>query len=847
MSSPAALLQFAAEFVLFLAATAGVGSRLVGADRDARGSAARLMAITGFVMLAASAMLRGSNLAGPSDTAQVVGLRGAGVLLVAAESVRSPRPRQARAVLWLALLLLVAAGASDVVEAATPSGLLLVAGAAVMGVSVVLGERSIATRVSTSAAAIVLVVVSVLGVALSALLVTTVEDGVVERLTRRSENEAARAQEAAADLASPARIVAGSLGAGPLRPQLERLADQPIGSAALTPALSQLSETFLENISLAYVARRGTVQGAVNLTVGQVVALTGSDAVRQALATASPRNGVEVVEGSALAIRVQPVPLGGPPPLLGVAVAAAPLDRTYLERASTDDADLALALFAPDRVLASFGPTVSTAQIGPDVARALEGDEVSRVVGGRYVSVVPVDPGAGSSSVALVASYPTSLVADTRDALFRILFLIALSGTVIALGLASLVGARLGRRLGVLTEAARAIRRGEPVPRTGITSDDEVGVLSAAFDAMAQSVTEKTAAESELRVRLQGVVAGMGEALVAVDADGCVTVFNPAAEALLGVARAEALGRPLADVVHLTADDGSSLDDGLRAAQPWRGRGRVETAAGVQVPVAVSVGTLDLPGVEGRRGRVVNLRDLRAEEQVERMKTELLSRFSHEYRTPLTPIMGYARQLAGDGEVPPDMVREWGSTIFEKSKALERIVQMQEFFAQAAAGRMEMSKEWVDPADLVDDAVRRWRPRLTRAPGIARRVERTLPRLYQDRTILGRCLDELIDNADKFSTGRGRIVVRAAAGPDHTVVLSVADAGIGMSPEKQQEAFQRFGQGDPSETRAYGGLGLGLPFVQASADALGGTVRCESSPGSGTKLSIVLPAVPTGG
>ncbi|MEO6120861.1 MAG: ATP-binding protein, partial [Acidimicrobiales bacterium] len=455
----------------------------------------------------------------------------------------------------------------------------------------------------------------------------------------------------------------------------------------------------------------------------------------------------------------------------------------------------------------------------------------------------PVNRGDGSSSVALVASYPTSLVADTRDELFKILFLIALGGTVLALGLASLVGARIGARLRLLTEAAGALRRGEAVPRIGIESDDEVGVLSTTFDAMARAVADKTAAESALRSRLEAVFKGMGEAMVALDAGGQVTVFNPAAEALLGIGAVEAVGRPVEEVVRLSDERGRSLADELRSPQRWTGRGFVEVG-GVAVPVAVSVGTLDMEGVD-RAGSVV-LRDLRAEEQVERMKTQILNRTSHEFRHPLTPIMAYGKMLARE-PVAPETVRKWGAEIARAGDELFRIVLMMEFFSQRMGGRLHLQRERVDPGVLVDDVVKRWRSRLDRPRAITRQVNRRLPAVYLDRTQISRCLDELVDNAAKFSPRGVRIVVGAEAGPGGSVILSVTDTGIGMTETEKSEAFVRFGQADASDTREYGGLGLGLAFVQEVVQAHGGTTSCESAPGSGSKILMKLPAVPREG
>jgi len=116
-----------------------------------------------------------------------------------------------------------------------------------------------------------------------------------------------------------------------------------------------------------------------------------------------------------------------------------------------------------------------------------------------------------------------------------------------------------------------------------------------------------------------------------------------------------------------------------------------------------------------------------------------------------------------------------------------------------------------------------------------------IPDADMDRRWIDLALDELLDNAVKFSPDGGRVVVSAEAAGTGALRLTVADQGWGMPPEQAGDAFREFVQGDPSDTRQFGGLGLGLPLVQRVAEAHGGSVELASEEGRGTRVSVILP------
>ena len=848
MSASSAQFQFAAEFVLFLAAASGlavVALRSALLNRETIGTTA--LAI-GFTSFASSAFLHGSALIDEGGSPLVLALRAAGVAALVVGVGRGwVAGPLARWLLVASAALVAAATIIDADTAGTAARVLLTAGGGALGGSVVAAStRSIAARFAATAAMTLLIVVLVLGVAVSAVLVNTVEDSAVQRLEARATTEATSAQNSFLDYLENAKIVSFALNGVP--GTVLSAARATGASDLLSRNLAELSSQFLGNDALAYIGPTGAVQGVFNIpSAEEVLELAGSSVVAEVIQRGGQRGSVDLIGDQAVTVGAYPVDL---PPgveqldgIEGVVVALTALDDNYLALRAQDDNDLSLSMFANSGPVATHGVQPPGSGTSAMVRAALvDGRASSGLVEDRFVAVTPVLANDGTPTLALVASTPTTLVNRTRDELFRNLFLVALGGAMLALLFASLVGARIGAGLSRLRTAAEAIEGGNFNVRSGVRSDDEVGVLGRTFDSMAQSVQEKTAAEIRLRGRLEAVVAGMGEALVAVDGDGVVTDFNRAAEQLVGVHQSEAIGRPFADVVRLVGDDGTAF--AATATAPGRPStlGWVATNnGGGPVPVAVSVGVLHGTGSDAG-GRVLVLADLTREREVEQMKTQFLTRVGHELRHPLVPMMGYAEILTRR-EVPSEQAREMHQEMLAQSKVLLRIVEMLEFFAAAGAGRVSLRREMLDPKPLVEEVVRRWQ---AKAPGHTIRRVRTrkaVPPVFADRRRLVKCLDELLDNAVKFSPAGGMVSITVEA-VEGGVEIGVLDHGIGMTEDEQEKVFAEFVKADPSDTTPYAGLGLGLAFVRRVVEAHGGALTCRSAVGKGSKLSIFLPDVP---
>jgi signal transduction histidine kinase len=169
---------------------------------------------------------------------------------------------------------------------------------------------------------------------------------------------------------------------------------------------------------------------------------------------------------------------------------------------------------------------------------------------------------------------------------------------------------------------------------------------------------------------------------------------------------------------------------------------------------------------------------------------------------------------------------------------------------EAAPSAMRRDRVQVGP--MLESVVERWKERVDDRHPLTSRVGRSIPDLLGDRALLERCIDELVDNAVKFSPDGGAVNLTARLRDDNangddspTVEISVRDHGIGIPPDRMEGIFEDFAQGDSSPTRMFGGLGLGLALVRRIVEAHQGELTCKTVPGKGSRFSMVLPVAPT--
>jgi signal transduction histidine kinase len=229
--------------------------------------------------------------------------------------------------------------------------------------------------------------------------------------------------------------------------------------------------------------------------------------------------------------------------------------------------------------------------------------------------------------------------------------------------------------------------------------------------------------------------------------------------------------------------------------------------------------------------------------ELEALKSEFIQNVSHELRSPLALIRGYA-ELLDMGELGELDEAQKGPVgiITRRARMLDDLVEDITLILGAEA--RPLAREPVSIAELARAAVEDFAVAADQA-GLTLELEvaPAMPMVRGEVTYLRRVLDNLLSNAIKFTPMGGQITVRLLREGDR-VTLQVSDTGIGIPPDQQADVFERFYQVDGSSRRRYGGVGLGLALVKEVVQAMDGTVSLDSMVGEGSTFTISLPAAP---
>lgn len=237
-------------------------------------------------------------------------------------------------------------------------------------------------------------------------------------------------------------------------------------------------------------------------------------------------------------------------------------------------------------------------------------------------------------------------------------------------------------------------------------------------------------------------------------------------------------------------------------------------------------------------GAVVLTLDVTEREQREKLRREFSANVSHELKTPLTSISGFA-ELMSQGLVPPDKVREFSLDIQKECTRLTNLVEDIIDLSRLEEGGGDMIWEDTDLYTLCDDVLQSLEPVAKRQAVTLRLAGESLQvrGVYQ---VLREMIYNLCDNAIKYNRSGGSVTVTVARSAGRAFV-TVADTGIGIPYEDQSRVFERFYRVDKSHSRAIGGTGLGLSIVKHAAALHGAEIKLQSQPEDGTVITVLFP------
>jgi two-component system, OmpR family, phosphate regulon sensor histidine kinase PhoR len=461
----------------------------------------------------------------------------------------------------------------------------------------------------------------------------------------------------------------------------------------------------------------------------------------------------------------------------------------------------------------------------PEVRAALQGRTGSSsrrsASVGRLLLYVAIPGRSGVVRVAAGLDQVDEVVGRAQQAVAGAALLALLIGSVLALA----AGRSIAQPLGEIGSAARAIADGAPprFPRSGIPDIDR---LVQALREMHRQLAERFAELRREQSESAALVESMVEGVLAADARGHIVTANSAARRILGYGFDETLPH-FAELFRVKG--AREVVDRVMAGQPVQDR-EIEIE---DRTVLLNARPLP-PG-----GAVLVLHDLTELRRLESMRRDFVANVSHELKTPLTSISGYAETLLTDTP-DPETTHRFVATIAGNARRMQRLVDDLLDLARLEAGRWKPEPEPVDVGDLASEI---WESLADRArPPVDFTVEigPGAELVQADPDALRQILANLIENSLRYTPARGRITCRSVRDGDG-IAVSITDTGSGIVPEHLPRIFERFYRSDPARSREEGGTGLGLAIVKHLVEAHGGRVAAESERGVGTTIICWFP------
>ena len=419
------------------------------------------------------------------------------------------------------------------------------------------------------------------------------------------------------------------------------------------------------------------------------------------------------------------------------------------------------------------------------------------------------------------------------------------AGVLVAAGLflAFFLANRIVEPLRQLTATTARIAGGDLNAKVTVSSRDEVGVLAAEYNRMAERIRQLRSSDmGKLLVAQQTTEAAIDslyDPVIVTDGEGCVTKLNPAAEEIFGSER-EIIGKHVGEVAR-DARIAGAVAEALQSQRPVAGEGMSSF-----LPLAVDgserafrLRTTPMRDNGNRLlGAVTILEDITHLREIDRLKSEFIATASHELRTPLTSVqMGVHLLLEGAlGELTDDQ-NEVLQACRQDCERLDKLMRDLLDLSKIEAGESQPQLAPVRARELIATVADELRPQVE-TKGLKLQVELSvdLQQVEVDRTQIERVISNLVINALRH-TKHGEIKINAEQRDDH-VAVSICDTGSGIPTEYLPHIFDKFVQVPDAPT---GGAGLGLTISKSIVEAHGGQISVQSQVGRGTTFTFTLP------
>jgi len=396
----------------------------------------------------------------------------------------------------------------------------------------------------------------------------------------------------------------------------------------------------------------------------------------------------------------------------------------------------------------------------------------------------------------------------------------------------------LSNRIRRLREFSDRVAGGDFRPMPPENRVDELSALSDTLNRTAARLDGTIRALTVEREQSAAILSSMDEGVAVVDSGQNVIFCNQSFRRAVGASDADYTGRPFIELARHT-DIELLFQNTLRGGEIKRG----ELTTGFARQGNFSVTTAPIRSEDSISGAVMVLHDISEIRRLERVRRDFVANVSHEFRTPLSIIQGFAETLLNGALEDTENGRRFTKIIYDQSLRLGRLTDDLLKLAQIEAGRFGSEFRTIDALPILESCVESARALISseqKSMTLELECPPSLPMLHADARSIEEIMQNLLGNAIRYTPGGGRICVNVSVADDE-MELSVSDTGIGISNADQQRIFERFYRVDTARSRESGGTGLGLSIVRRLVENHDGRVEVESKIGLGSTFRVFLP------
>jgi two-component system phosphate regulon sensor histidine kinase PhoR len=419
---------------------------------------------------------------------------------------------------------------------------------------------------------------------------------------------------------------------------------------------------------------------------------------------------------------------------------------------------------------------------------------------------------------------------------FRRRFWLSSVVMLLVTGMASLLISRtFSRRVERLQSFSRRVAEGDFRPIDADRSGDALEALAVSLNDSATRLDRAMRTLREERNLSAAILGSMVEGVAVVNSSERLLFANEGFAGILELDAPPQPGRSLLEVVRQT-----ELIEAVRDVLKGAPRVEAEIVTGTLRQRFFAATVASVKATENS-GAVVVLHDITDLRKLERVRRDFVANVSHEFKTPLTAIQGFAETLlAGAMDDPQHRVR-FLQIILEHSRRLARLTDDLLELSKMDADRLALEVDRLSASQLVQSCVETTqRVANEKHLRFSINLPQCLPDVAADRRRIAEVLQNLLDNAIQYTPAGGEIVVSASAGGQE-VTFTVSDTGIGIPQVDQPRIFERFYRVDVARSREVGGTGLGLSIAKHLVEAHGGRIWVESEVGRGSQFHFTVP------